>query len=536
MGSAAFIVPRIGEHISNGLNSLRDNFNFEDSHTVSDSPICSPIFQTINESSPGDLITFHHQEEVVATNESQNETHIPLFDLGEADRSDLFSFDIDDINPSLPPISPSLDNLSAAFEFKPETDFSDIYLPDNLMDLIDEHHPEDPFVQLRENESFTNTSSEPQVWNTFNTEGTSECISDEELDDEGSGEFEEIKRPTPRKCRQKASHSNSSVCLHNEDLTHGKPGQRLIFTPEERRLLIQMGQRIPTHFPLTRSEERAIRTMRRKIRNKLSAKASRARRQEYVSSLESQVSNCHKENQRLKSQIRDLERTNANLVTNLRNARSHINQLLKGTYAATVNGLGLNSKSASQLQPLLPLTISRQGINANQSRITMKSGKPASLLLVALMILASAAVLPLPGLEYRSEGAASLKTDVAANDQSVLAGRSRVLLNQGDEPNFKVHVKNEPQEVPASIARRMDSFEDDDEIPVIKTKINMNRSAKGGSLVLPTFEEGDQFDPFILPLNTEKNMDEKTLEVSKKIPEPKVHQRSPPIPYSVEDL
>ncbi|VDO16279.1 unnamed protein product [Rodentolepis nana] len=93
------------------------------------------------------------------------------------------------------------------------------------------------------------------------------------------------------------------------------------------------------------------------------------------------------------------------------------------------------------------------------------------------------------------------------------SGRSRVLLNQDGEANFKVHVKNEPQESPVSIAKSMDSFEDDDEIPVIKTKIKiMNRSSKGGSLVLPTFEEGDQFDPFILPVNTEKNTDERTLE------------------------
>lgn len=54
----------------------------------------------------------------------------------------------------------------------------------------------------------------------------------------------------------------------------------------------------------------------------------------------------------------------------------------------------------------------------------MKSGKPASLLLVALMILASATVVPLPGLENHPEGAAALKSDVASNDQSVLSGNS----------------------------------------------------------------------------------------------------------------
>ena len=71
---------------------------------------------------------------------------------------------------------------------------------------------------------------------------------------------------------------------------------------------MQMGQRVPTTFPLTRSEERAIKTMRRKIRNKLSAKASRARRQEYVTNLESKVSSYQKENLRLRGHILNLEK------------------------------------------------------------------------------------------------------------------------------------------------------------------------------------------------------------------------------------
>lgn len=112
-----------------------------------------------------------------------------------------------------------------------------------------------------------------------------------------------------------------------------------------------------------------------------------------------------------------------------------------------------------------------------------------------------------------------------------------MLLNQGDELNLKMHVKNEPQEAPASIVRSMESSDSDDEIPVIKTKIEaMNRSAKGGPLVLPTFNEEEQFDPFILPLNSEKNSNRKTLKVEQEVPEPEVYQRSPPIPYSVEDL
>ncbi len=67
-------------------------------------------------------------------------------------------------------------------------------------------------------------------------------------------------------------------------------------------------QRVPTTFPLTRAEERAIKTMRRKIRNKLSAKARRARRQDYLAGLETRFTSCHRENQRLRSRVVELEK------------------------------------------------------------------------------------------------------------------------------------------------------------------------------------------------------------------------------------
>ena len=72
-------------------------------------------------------------------------------------------------------------------------------------------------------------------------------------------------------------------------------------------MLLQMGIQLPARFPLNRNEERALRTVRRKIRNKLSAQASRAKRQRYVASLEERLSISDKENQRLRRQIADLE-------------------------------------------------------------------------------------------------------------------------------------------------------------------------------------------------------------------------------------
>lgn len=135
-------------------------------------------------------------------------------------------------------------------------------------------------------------------------------------------------------------------------------------------------------------------------------------------------------------------------MASLRNMRSCMNRLIKGTCTATANGFGLKSDSASPLQPLLPLTVPRQGSTGNQARLKMKSGKPASLLLVALMILASATVLPLPGLEDHSDTAATvLKGDVSSSDQSVLSGEDPCFptlpsqINQQLTP-FSLHSKS----------------------------------------------------------------------------------------------
>lgn len=101
--------------------------------------------------------------------------------------------------------------------------------------------------------------------------------------------------------------------------------------------------------------------------------------------------------------------------------RSYVARLIAGTWSVTSSGCGLKSDSAtSPLQPLLPLTVPRQN-QQQQQRLSMKSGKPASLLLVALMILASATILPLPGLD------APISKDVSAADQGVLSGMFPIL-------------------------------------------------------------------------------------------------------------
>ncbi|XP_038624410.1 cyclic AMP-responsive element-binding protein 3-like protein 4 [Tachyglossus aculeatus] len=104
------------------------------------------------------------------------------------------------------------------------------------------------------------------------------------------------------------------------------PCPPLLLTDEEKRLLGQEGVTLPHHLPLTKAEERLLKKVRRKIRNKQSAQDSRRRKKEYIDGLESRVVTCSVQNQELRKKLQELEKHNVSLVAQLQQLQALVTQ------------------------------------------------------------------------------------------------------------------------------------------------------------------------------------------------------------------
>jgi hypothetical protein len=124
---------------------------------------------------------------------------------------------------------------------------------------------------------------------------------------------DESKHSIPTLCRTRSKMHDLAV--KNRLITDQNPkGQGTVqLSAEERRTLLQEGYRLPTKLPLSREEEEALKLVRRKIKNKLSAQESRRKRKEYMDMLEQKVHTYHTENSTLRQRLKQAEAANAEL-------------------------------------------------------------------------------------------------------------------------------------------------------------------------------------------------------------------------------
>ncbi|XP_023267241.1 cyclic AMP-responsive element-binding protein 3-like protein 3-B [Seriola lalandi dorsalis] len=131
--------------------------------------------------------------------------------------------------------------------------------------------------------------------------------------------------------------------------------QELVLNEDEKTLLAKEGVNLPSKLPLSKFEERVLKKIRRKIRNKRSAQESRKKKRDYVDSLEGRMSACGAHNLELQRKIQQLEETNNVLLEQLNRLQALLpNSSSKTTHKGTcilVLFLSLSLLISSNLQP-----------------------------------------------------------------------------------------------------------------------------------------------------------------------------------------
>ncbi|NXV20555.1 CR3L3 protein, partial [Cepphus grylle] len=108
----------------------------------------------------------------------------------------------------------------------------------------------------------------------------------------------------------------------------------LVLTEEERQLLEKEGVSLPTCGPLTKAEERLLKKVRRKIRNKQSAQDSRRRKKIYMDGLENRVAACTAQNHELQKKVQLLEKQNMSLLEQLQKLQALVRRSTTKTTTA----------------------------------------------------------------------------------------------------------------------------------------------------------------------------------------------------------
>ncbi|XP_029664917.1 cyclic AMP-responsive element-binding protein 3-like protein 1 [Formica exsecta] len=176
-----------------------------------------------------------------------------------------------------------------------------------------------------------------------------------------------INKPVQMTIKQEDSSSDKSSNSSDEVPSEtDSPYPRLKLNSEEKRLLQKEGITLPSHYPLTKHEERELKRIRRKIRNKISAQDSRKRKKEYVDGLEDRVKQCTEENISLLKRIKVLQSQNQSLAGQLKRLQTLIQKGNKSAQPATCLMVLLLSLALVALPNLRPHS------NNNNNDLTQK--------------------------------------------------------------------------------------------------------------------------------------------------------------------
>ncbi|XP_046332115.2 cyclic AMP-responsive element-binding protein 3-like protein 1 isoform X2 [Haliotis rufescens] len=108
----------------------------------------------------------------------------------------------------------------------------------------------------------------------------------------------------------------------------------LILSEEEKRTLVSEGYPIPGKLPLTKQEEKNLKKIRRKIKNKISAQESRRKKKEYLEALEKRVESFNQENTDLRKKVDSLENNNRSLLGQLHKLQALVSKMPRPSAAS----------------------------------------------------------------------------------------------------------------------------------------------------------------------------------------------------------
>uniref|UniRef100_T1JLK8 BZIP domain-containing protein n=1 Tax=Strigamia maritima TaxID=126957 RepID=T1JLK8_STRMM len=145
-------------------------------------------------------------------------------------------------------------------------------------------------------------------------------------DSEGSLSPEHVLQPVSpsssgrQRQQTSSSRSSSQASSNHSSLISSQPKGAtgtLVLTDEEKRTLLAEGYPIPSRLPLSKAEEKSLKKIRRKIKNKISAQESRRKKKEYMDALEKKVEILNTENTDYKKRVDSLENSNKSLLSQL---------------------------------------------------------------------------------------------------------------------------------------------------------------------------------------------------------------------------